>query len=177
MDIKPGYVLRPDQREDPILWRIWLASDEIRRLIATATPKGRRMAIDHFGPGRSKRLATWGRDPANPDGPHWIGVRNGTTLHTDPRYPRYTHQLVIHNGGWSLAGIHRDLEGEPFDVGAAFCCDTHSPHILTPDSQIEGPSDPYYLAASMDAAEPIPMTDAIPSLLRFVESWDWGAAC
>ena len=46
--------------------------------------------------GKGAQLKTWGRTPGvKENDPHWIGVKGSTTLHTDPRYPRYTHQLKI----------------------------------------------------------------------------------
>lgn len=46
-------------------------------------------------------LQTWGRTQALEGGvklacdPHWIAVRGGTTLHLDPKYPRYSHHLKV----------------------------------------------------------------------------------
>lgn len=157
MDWKKGRPLGEGQTDRPLLWReslgeAWLSSSTISAIIR-----------DAFGAGRGKSLRTWGRDEASPDGPHWIGVRNGTTLHTDPRYPRYTHQWVIHNGGWFVGGFDCRIDGDPFVPGTLFSLDTHSPHVLMPDSRVG--TGIYYLAISIDS--PVPLgRDAILGPMR-----------
>lgn len=126
------------------------------------------MLKEVFGEGRSRRLQTWARPADDPNGPHWIGVRGGTPLHTDPRYPRYTHQLLVRNDGWRLTGWSNDLSGPPWITGTLFCCDTHSPHILTRDIALG--SGLFYLAASIDSKTPLALDDVLPRLVAFVEA-------
>ena len=159
MNWKDGRQLQGDQRCDPIVWRVCyygiaLPSSIISRELTSA-----------FAPGRAKTLKTWGRNPEDRNGPHWIGVRNGTPLHTDPRYPRYTHQLVVHNSGWYVGGILRDVAGDPFGSGTLFCLDTHSPHILLPDSRVGVGA--YYLAISIDAPTPLLAAEVIRGISQF----------
>lgn len=98
-----------------------------------------------FGPGKSSRLTTWGRDEADPlFTPHWIAVRGSTPLHTDPRYPRYTHQLVVH-GSVTLLGYDEVLH--EVSVGSFFILDTHSPH------QLKQKQGQLYAAASVDSKQ------------------------
>lgn len=164
-DLKAGYVLKPGQLECPVVWR----SSFPVTFTAVASDRFLAMLLQVFGPGRSKRLQTWDRAPEDPDGPHWIGVRNGTPLHTDPRYPRYTHQLIVLNQGWTLSGITRQVSKTPFKVGESFCCDTHSPHILLREP---GPEKGFfYLAASIDAREVLPPAKVEARLAQFVENW------
>jgi len=160
MNWKTGQELTEDQRDQPVLWRRYCESIQISKstictLVASAFPDGK----------KSKSLKTWGRDREYPNGPHWIGVRNGTTLHIDPRYPRYTHQLVVHNVGWYVSGIKQEIDSDPFIEGTLFCLDTHSPHILLRDTRLgEGL---FYLALSMDSSDPIPDSTVVRELSRF----------
>lgn len=169
MDVKPGYCLKSDQRSDPVVWRHCSGQESLAILSADAILA---MLREYMGIGRGRRLTTWGRSTDDPDGPHWIGVRSGTTLHTDPRYLRYTHQLIVLNQGWGLSGITMELAAEPYEVGDLFCCDTHSPHILIRDARRPfGRDDLYYLAASMDSDQPMNFEDVARPLIRFVSSW------
>lgn len=163
--LKPGYVLKDWQTDRPLLWRVSGVVAADRLLPARASIQ---MMFAQFGPGRGSRLQTWAREEQDPDGPHWIGVRHGIKLHTDPGYRRYTHQLVVHNDGWRLAGLDERLD-EPLAAGTAFCCDTHSPHQLLPDPRLG--RGLYYLAVSMDAKEPLPPEKAVGPLLAFLEDW------
>lgn len=147
MDWKKGRPLGEGQTDRPILWRethheAWLSSSTVSRILRQA-----------FGPGQRKSLRTWERDKASPNGAHWIGVRSGTPLHIDPRYPRYTHQWVIHNSGWFVGGLNCQVDDEPFVCGTLFALDTHSPHILLPDPRLG--NGLYYLAVSVDSPEPL----------------------
>ena len=162
MDVKRGYVMRADQIDPPVVWRA------VVPLLFMDDGKARRMLDDVFGPGKTKRLQTWARPTDSPNGPHWIGVRNGTPLHIDPRYPRYTHQLIVLNEGWTLAGMSRKHAARPFLVGDVFCCDTHSPHILMREQASTGS---WYLAASIDSPTPLGLHDVAEPLLDFVVKW------
>lgn len=160
MNIKPGTPLKPWQRSHPVLWRS--STDELPHK-ALEPERWSSMLVVAFGFGRSKRLQTWARSIDDMNGPHWIGVRNGTTLHTDPRYPRYTHHLIVRNDGWRLTGSAMREDG-PWAPGTVFCCDTHSPHILLRESG----TGLFYLAASIDSATPLSKEETLPRLLEFV---------
>lgn len=166
MNLPKNYVLKPGQLADPILWRGTLAPPE-GGFVPKATAIKMLFAI--FGAGKGSRLQTWARDPNDPDGPHWIGVRQGTGLHTDPRYPRYTHQLVVYNDGWAVGGFKKIVTPDPWTVGTVFCLDTHSPHILLADPRLRVHGNAwYYLAASMDSKVPLSQEQSVPRLLDFV---------
>lgn len=156
MDIKRGYQLKHWQSDDPIVW-------SVRTELTMPERAFEGMLLDVFGQGRAKRLQTWQRCATYPDGPHWIGVRSGTPLHTDPRYPRYTHQLVVRNDGWVLNGMgtKRHLVG----TGTLLCLDTHSPHQLTKSQDNRGL---FYLAASMDAGVELDASLVHQELERFI---------
>lgn len=80
---------------------------------------------------------------------HLIAVRSGTTLHIDPAYTRYTHQLILRNDGYYLHGIDETLPGIPYGPGTMFCCDTHSPHKLSRDPRLT--AGMFYVALAVDS--------------------------
>lgn len=160
MDWKRDRPLADGQTAHPVLWRelvreTWLSSSTVSLILSGA-----------FGRGRGRSLKTWERDKVAPDGPHWIGVRGGTPLHTDPRYPRYTHQWVIHNGGWFVGGVGCEVDDDPFVPGTFFCLDTHSPHILVPDPRIGAGS--FYLAVSVDSPTRLDREAVLPAMREFL---------
>lgn len=161
MNVKPGTPLKPGQLSHPVLWRSH--TDELPAK-AYQPERWDSMLVIAFGFGRSKRLQTWARPCDDLNGPHWIGVRNGTVMHTDPRYPRYTHQLVVRNDGWRLTGSAMQHDGS-LTPGTVFCCDTHSPHILLRE---DGGKGMFYLAASIDSTTPLSLEQTLPRLLEFV---------
>jgi len=121
------------------------------------------MLVIAFGFGRSKRLQTWARPCDDLNGPHWIGVRNGSVWRAD-RGHRYTHHLVVRNDGWRLTGAAMQHD-DPWIPGTVFCCDTHSPHILLRE---DGGKGMFYLAASIDSTTPLSLEQTLPRLLDFV---------
>lgn len=76
--------------------------------------------------------------------PHWIGVRRGTPLHVDPKYPRYTHHLKVRVDPGIFA---RGYDGEEIELrrGLFYILDTHSPHQVF--SKAEGA---WNVSASID---------------------------
>jgi len=164
MDVPSDYVLQTWQQADPILWRNTVPVPDGGLISAKACI---RLCFEIFGPGKGKRLQTWARDPNDPNGPHWIGVRHGIGMHTDPRFPRFTHQLIVFNDGWGVTGFNRQL-GEPLAVGTLYCVDTHSPHQVIPDPRLG--RGLYYLAASMDAKTMLNPEVAGDRLLAFVHT-------
>ncbi len=164
MDWPKNKPLLECQTEDPVLFE----KNSHARIPSESSVMP--MLTSRLGEGRSKRLTTWGREPDFPDGPHWIGVRNGTTLHTDPKYPRYTHHLVVICQGWALAGVSR-CNPEILYKGQFFICDTHSPHILLGSPL--GRSGPYYLAASIDSDSQLDANKCIKQLSDFIANWNY----
>ena len=106
--------------------------------------------VPAFGPGRSRKLKSWGHDE---HGVHWLVTRNGTELHTDPTYLRYTHHLVYRNDGFRIRGLSDDLH-PPMVPGAMYCLDTHSPHEVVPDERLEG-EHLYKVQLAVDREDPL----------------------
>lgn len=131
MDVNWDYKISGDQRKNPVVHaeKIQLPSDikfvtEQQLLGIFKTNK--------FKP-KIGRLKTWGRRKGD-DGkviyendPHWIAVRNGTPLHMDPPYPRYSHHLKIRaDEGMFVRGL--DKVELKLERGTFYILDTHSPH-------------------------------------------------
>jgi len=113
--------------------------------------------------GKGHQLKTWGGAESTGD-PHWIGVRKATPLHTDPRYPRYSWQLVLKVDNFGLRGVDKDelhLEDNMLVL-----LDTHSPHQLFSRSK----DAMYYLACSMDSKTLIGKRRAKEMLINFVDN-------
>lgn len=108
------------------------------------------------------QLKTWG-GAENTSKPHWIGVKKSTPLHTDPRYPRYSWQLIIKVDNFVLRG-HDKIETE-LKEGTIFLLDTHSPHQLYAKSK----DAKYYLACSMDSKEKVSYAIALRELCTYAK--------
>ena len=90
-----------------------------------------------LGPGRERRLKSWGHAA---EGVHFLAHRGGTNLHTDRAYLRYSCQLVLRNDGTRIRG-EPDLAGEwhpPMQPGALYCLDTHVEHQGLVDHRLTG---------------------------------------
>lgn len=111
-------------------------------------------------------LKTWGRLPGvKVKDPHWIGVCRQTPLHTDPAYPRYTHQLLLRvDERFALRGHN----GEETDLsrGLYLVCDTHSPHQLYARER----GALWYIGVSMDAHEVLDFEQIFPVLLDYAQN-------
>ena len=108
------------------------------------------------------QLKTWGGSDSTAE-PHWIGCKKGTPLHTDPRYPRYSWQLILKVDNFCIRG--KDKEETKLEAGMLFLLDTHSPHQLWALSK----DATYYFACSMDSKEYIPMEIAYLKLHSYVQ--------
>ena len=115
-----------------------------------------------FTPGKSS-LQTWGRiQGVKKNDAHHIGIRRGLSLHTDPGYPRWTHQIMLRVDDYVLRGINK-VE-VPLIRGSFHILDTWSPHevlSLTPRN------DGGYIALSIDHDYKMGRDDAIVKLLRY----------
>jgi len=111
-------------------------------------------------------LKTWGRANGQLVGtPHWIAVHRDTPLHTDPAYPRYSHQLIVRaDDGFVLRG-HDKIE-LPIKRGTLIRLDTHSPHQLFNREGKKG----YYIGASMDMHEALPLKVVRPILMSYIRT-------
>jgi hypothetical protein len=155
MDIKWDYQLKETQVSNPILEKINLG---LKFEVFDQE------AFDSILNGKAKQqLKTWGNAESTSD-PHWIGVTNGTPLHTDPRYPRYSWQLLVWVDNFTLRGL--DKEETELKMGTLVLLDTHSPHQLYPKSK----DAKYYLACSMDSKIRTPMSEAITLLSEYANT-------
>ena len=115
------------------------------------------------------RLKAWGRDEKNLSGkyevdPHWIAVRNGTPLHQDPPYPRYSHQLFIRfDDNIRVRGM--DKVETALQRGSIYILDTHSPHQVFNISKDKGG---WYVACSFDAHTMWDLDKASKLCLEFI---------
>jgi hypothetical protein len=125
-NVGKDYELKEWQRAGPVVWvseprvlpRIPDVSDETLTAI--------------FDDKRTRRLKSWGHDAT---GAHWLVTRSGLGLHHDIGFTRYTHQLIIRNDGWRLAGMDEQIDLPPLVVGVMDCLDTHSPHKVVRDER------------------------------------------
>lgn len=152
---KPGTALRPDQATQPVLWVCEVDVDLSRVDASTAVlERG-------FGPGRSRRLRSWGHDE---DGVHWLATRGGLGLHTDPNYARFTHHLIVRNDGWRLRGVDDGKRIRMLTPGVMYCLDTWSPHAIVPDLRIN-PRPIYKVQIAVDRDEALEPAVAMRLLL------------
>ena len=115
---------------------------------------------------KANQLTTWGRVTKEGEDPklvpHWLAVRGTTPMHTDPRYPRYSHQLKISVGeGVRVRGIdHQSLD---LYRGRFYILDAHSPHQVhcTLDKKAHN------ISISIDRHQQLRPEDAISLLMRY----------
>jgi len=157
MDFKPGTPLRDDQHANPILW--WT---EVDTDLPAIEPE---FFTELLGAGKGKRVKTWGHT-YGPLSPHYLAIRGGTTLHTDPAFARYSVQLQLYNGGYITHGVDDDPEHYPiFRPGVVVLLDTHSPHQVEADPRT-GLTDPHKLTAAIDSVEYPDLDKALALLLN-----------
>lgn len=167
MNIPWTHELTPDQRANPLLEvaQVDLPDDLIIPDDET---------LGQIFPGDGHQLKTWGRSTVGGKetrtfDPHWIGVRKGTPLHTDPAYPRYSHHLILRADSMWLWGMGK--ERVDISRGTYFVLDGHSPHQLCVDPAY--PKDappPFYVAVSFDMPqEPGPMDAILPQLIKYAQ--------
>jgi len=114
-------------------------------------------------PKAAHSLKTWGRTPGIlVDDPHWIGVSGSTPLHFDPKYPRYTHHLLlVIDSDFVLRGYDKEEVG--LKQGTYFCMDGHSPHQLHAKKR----GARWYLAVSIDSHEQMPRDEMVEQLVEY----------
>jgi hypothetical protein len=146
-NVPKDYLLQDFQRAGPVVWvseprvlsRIPDVSDETLTAI--------------FDDKRTRRLKSWGHDET---GAHWLVTRSGLPLHHDIGFTRYTHQLIIRNDGWRLAGLDEQLDLPPLMPGVMDCLDTHSPHKVVRDERFgDSKKALYKVMLVVDRDEPL----------------------
>lgn len=166
MDVKWDIELKNDQRTNPAVYHTMV---DLPRQIASPNEMQLRKAFGVTEFTKAKRLKTWGRSVDENgktiliDDPHWIAVRNGTPLHIDPKYPRYSHQLKVRvDHGIFVRGV--DKEELMLERGLFYILDTHSPHQVFQKHK----HDAWNVSISIDSWE---MWDAHKAISTCIE---WG---
>lgn len=157
MNVPWSIELKEGQRPDPVVFSTYVALPEgfiypTDEMLSTIFTTG------------STQIRTWGRTPKTKAmDPHWIGLRGGTGLHTDPAYPRYSHHLKIRvDEGFSVQGLSK----QPFPLtrGLFYILDAHSPHQVL----CKGPDKlGFNIAISMDAKFPLEVRHAVDRLIEY----------
>ena len=166
MDVSWDYKLESWQNSNPVVYATqiklpdgFVFPNELMMLKAFKTNKFKK------GVGR---LKAWGRERDKngaviyKNSPHWIAVRNGTPLHLDPPYPRYSHHLKIRvDEGIFVRGINKvELK---LTTGTFYILDTHSPHQVFNKSPLDG----WNVAISIDSDEKWNPQEAIDCCIDF----------
>lgn len=152
-NVPDDYVLRPGERPMPI---VWLRGPMTLPLHPDVSDEALEVV---FGPGGSRKLKSWGHDER---GVHWLATRNGSFMHQDLTYVRYTHHLLLRNDGWRLRGFVDDERPPVLVVGHMYCLDTHSPHQVVRDDRLfqESGLPHYKLQLAVDRPEPLSPEEA-----------------
>lgn len=164
MDVPWSYQLKPHQSANPII--------HVRQV---ALPDGfiypndeqlkKVFGVDEFKK-RQSRLKTWGRTVDSNgktillNDPHWIAVRNGTPLHYDPKYPRYSHHLKIRVDENTFARGLSKIELH-LKRGTFYIFDTHSPH------QVLAPEGAWNVSISVDSDHVLNADEVISSCIAY----------
>ena len=172
MDVGWNYEIKDDQRTNPVVFAqqvnlpddiIFPTEDMLKKVFKTEKFKE-----------RAGRLKTWGRlkgsdgKIAYKDSPHWIAVRNGTPLHLDPPYPRYSHHLKIRvDDGMFVRGLDK-IEMQ-LHTGTFYILDTHSPHQVFSKNQF----DSWNVAISIDSDNEWAPDKAIQACLNYAANNDF----
>ena len=166
MDVSWNYELEEGQSDNPV---VFATQVDLPKEIVFPTEQMLLKAFkaDAFKP-KVGRLKTWGRSKGEDgkvkfeDDPHWIAVRNGTPLHLDPPYPRYSHHLKIRvDEGIFVRGLNKvELK---LTTGTFYILDTHSPHQVFNKSPIDG----WNVAVSIDSYAKWDTEKAIKTCLDF----------
>ena len=153
-------MLQAGQRSNPVVYAETVALDGV------GIPTDEDLLKMFRGPGYG--LQTWARsvDAAGKtiivDDPHWIAVRRQTPLHTDPKYPRYSHHLKVRvDAGIAVRGL--DRVETPLYRGLYYVLDTHSPHQVTLTAG-------WNVAASIDHPTVLDAPTTIARLLTFART-------
>jgi len=154
MDFKKGQKLKDWQCANPVVYKNII---EFKNLIIFNIEE-----LNTFFDGKGNQIKTWGRkEGVKIKDPHFIGTKGSTTMHTDPAYPRYTHQLKLYVDD----DIHTiGLNGEKTELkrGLFYILDTHSPHQV-----ISKNKNGLNISISLDSDEILSPDEVIPILLSY----------
>lgn len=155
--------LLPDRVGVPVRWLVRTSVVERGHQVDVSDPAMHAV----LGAGTRRALKSFGHDA---DGVHFLLHRDGTTLHTDTAYLRYSAQLVLRNDGTRIRGEADAPEDwhPPLAVGTMYLLDTHSPHQGLADSRLECPRAPMKAVIAVDRPEPITPAEAWPLLSRLL---------
>ena len=157
MDVKWDAPLRKGQRLCPVM-----LSRHVVLPACVITPTDEQ--LEHVFKTHGYKLQTWGRTPNKlRDDPHWIALSQGTPLHFDPKYPRYSHHLKVRvDSGVFVRGVN--LQELHLTRGTFYVLDAHSPHqVLT---QPKG-ARAWNVAVSIDADEVLDPKDTIKRCMQY----------
>jgi len=170
-DVKWDAPLKDGQRSNPAVFHTMVdIPDEIK--IPSDFDLMMAFQVEKFG--KTKRLKTWGRSVDNEgktiltDDPHWIAVRNGTPLHTDFKYPRYSHQLKVRVDPGTFVRGQDKVELE-LKRGVFYILDTHSPHQVF----LKHKMDAWNVSISIDSHEMWDPQKAIETCLEWGKHADF----
>tara|TARA_R110002020_G_scaffold453111_2_gene667788 strand:+ start:1828 stop:2331 length:504 start_codon:yes stop_codon:yes gene_type:complete len=158
MNVKWDDDLQPGQLENPVIYTETLDLPDIVK-----TPSSDELALVFPKPNHS--LKTWGRSGKLDDDPHWIAVQKQTPLHRDPRYPKYTHHILLRVDNFVLRGITKVPEIS-LSRGTYLVLDGHSPHQLFSKSK----DAKFYIACSMDSNQIFDKSYAIERLIEYAST-------
>tara|TARA_B100000519_G_scaffold200112_1_gene212614 strand:- start:4365 stop:4895 length:531 start_codon:yes stop_codon:yes gene_type:complete len=169
MNVGWSYELSDDQRPNPVVHVQQVALPE-GIFFPTEQSLLKVFKTNGFKP-KAGRLKAWGRSRGDDgkikykDDPHWIAVRNGTPLHLDPPYPRYSHHLKVRvDNAFFVRGI--DQVELPLRRGTFYVLDTHSPHQVINKGMVDG----WNVAVSIDSNSVWDSGKAISCCLEFALS-------
>lgn len=156
--VPADYELPDDETPFPILWITGPIEFE---LPDTSVP----ILEEVFGGGNSRKLKSWGHGGDVP-GLHWLATRNGTALHRDTTFTRFTHHLILRNDGFRIRGLVDDDGALPMLVpGMMYCIDTHSPHQVVIDGRFGNYRPHYKVQLVVDRDEPLTIEEAFDILV------------
>lgn len=156
--------LLPDEVADPIVWRA--KPDDERTALAAQVDSSDAMLASFGITGNTRKLKSWGHHPIS--GAHWLLTRNGTGVHTDRAYLRYSCQIVLRNDGTRIRGKDEFTLHPPETPGAFYCLDTWSPHAGVRDERLRLVSTHVKLVIAIDRPWPLTQDDAWSLLLPYL---------
>lgn len=153
--------LTAKMRENPIVYKEYL-DEATTNSLPVLTDE---LLYKIFPRNNSFSINTWDRlTKVRENDVHMTGLKGSIGFHTDPAFPRFTHQLKlrvdqeIYTVGWG--GVRLNLVR-----GLFYILDTHSPHkIDAPDNQS------FNISVSIDSKTPYPSEQILPTMIAYARS-------